>query len=87
MALRQTYLQDRFIFIRGEDMVPVLKGLGATDEDFGYVKSISDLTSLDLDYCTITHGRYSIDFAACSIQRLEQQPYTLTVQEDYRRHD
>lgn len=33
MALRQTYIQDRLIFVRGEDMIPILKGLGATDED------------------------------------------------------
>lgn len=70
-------------------MVPILKGLGATDEDLDYAQSISDLTGPDptLDYHTVTHGRYSIDFASRSIQRLEQQPYTLTVQEDYRRHD
>lgn len=89
MALRQTYLKNRFIFVRGEDMIPILKGLGATNEDFDYVQLVSDLTGPDptLDYRTVTHGRYSIDFASRSIQRLEQQPYTLTVQEDYRRHD
>lgn len=70
-------------------MIPILKGLGATDEDFDYIKSISDLTGPNptLDYRTVTHGRYSIDFTSRSIQRLEQQPYMLTVQEDYRRHD
>ncbi|OJJ88406.1 uncharacterized protein ASPGLDRAFT_41977, partial [Aspergillus glaucus CBS 516.65] len=36
---------------------------------------------------TYLQDRYSIDFASRSIQRLEQQPYMLTVQEDYRRHD
>lgn len=85
MALRQTYFQDRFTFMRGEDMVPVLKRLGATDENFRYVKSISNITGLNLDYCTVTHGRYSR--LRRTIQRLEWQPYTLPVQEDYCRHD
>ncbi|KAB8222542.1 2OG-Fe dioxygenase-domain-containing protein [Aspergillus novoparasiticus] len=69
MALRQKYLQDRFIFVEGEDMVPILKGLGARDADFELLKSITDQTGADptLDY--------------------QQQPYTLTVQEDYKRHD
>ncbi|QMW30702.1 hypothetical protein G4B84_006083 [Aspergillus flavus NRRL3357] len=89
MALRQKYLQDRFIFVEGEDMVPILKGLGAKDADFELLKSITDQTGADptLEYRTASFGRYCIDFETRSIRRLEQQPYTLTVQEDYKRHD
>jgi hypothetical protein len=89
MALRTTYLRDRFIFVRGEDMIPILKGLGARDDDFEYVQQISDLTGPDptLDYRSVTYGRYCIDPETRSIRRLESQPYTLTVQEDYKRHD
>ncbi|BAE60435.1 unnamed protein product [Aspergillus oryzae RIB40] len=47
MALRQKYLQDRFIFVEGEDMVPILKGLGAKDADFELLKSITDQTGAD----------------------------------------
>lgn len=70
-------------------MIPILKGLGARDDDFDYVQQISDLTGPDptLDYRSVTHGRYCIDPETRSIRRLEAQPYTLTVQEDYKRHD
>ncbi|KAI9900913.1 hypothetical protein N3K66_005175 [Trichothecium roseum] len=89
MALRSLYLQDRHIFVRGEDMVPILRGLGAREDDFEAVQHISDLTGPDptLDYRTVTYGRYCVDAETRSLRRLETQPYTLTVQEDYRRHD
>ncbi|KAL6704175.1 hypothetical protein ACN47E_008735 [Coniothyrium glycines] len=89
MELRESYIQQRYIFVRGKEMVPILKGLGARGEDFEYVKDISDLTGPDptLDYRSVTYGRYSIDAETRNIQRLESQPYTLTVQEDYKRHD
>jgi hypothetical protein len=89
MRLRRLYLQNRHIFVRGEDMVPILKGLGAREADFQSVQEISDLTGPDptLDYRTVTYGRYCIDAETRSIRRLETQPYTLTVQEDYKRHD
>lgn len=35
----------------------------------------------------MTYGRYCIDLETRNIRRLESQPYTLTVQEDYKRHD
>ncbi|GAB1193811.1 hypothetical protein APSETT444_003041 [Aspergillus pseudonomiae] len=89
MSLRQTYIKDRFIFVKGEDMIPILKGLGARDADFERLKSITDQTSPDptLDYRAASFGRYCIDFEARDIRRLEPQPYTLTVQEDWKRHD
>lgn len=89
MDLRRKYLQERYIFVKGEDMIPILKGLGARDDDFESVQQISDLTGPDptLDYRTVTYGRYCIDPETRSIRRLESQPYTLTVQEDYKRHD
>lgn len=70
-------------------MIPILEGLGAREEDFESIKQISDLTGPDptLDYRTVTYGRYCIDPETRSIRRLEAQPYTLTVQEDYKRHD
>lgn len=89
MALRQAYIRDRFIFVKGEDMVPILKGLGARDADFGLLHSVSDQAGPDptLDYRTVSFGRYCIDSDTRSIRRLENQPYTLTVEEDYVRHD
>ncbi|KAE8380149.1 2OG-Fe dioxygenase-domain-containing protein [Aspergillus bertholletiae] len=89
MALRQTYIQDRFIFVKGEDMIPIIKGLGARDIDFELLKSISDQTGADptLNYRAASFGRYCIDSEKRNIRRPEQQPYTLTIQEDYKRHD
>ena len=89
MALRRTYLDHRYIFVRGEDMVRILEGLGVRKDDFTAVRKISDLTGPDptLDYRTVTYGRYRIDSETRSIGRLQSQPYTLTEQEDYKRHD
>ncbi|KAH7025077.1 2OG-Fe dioxygenase-domain-containing protein [Microdochium trichocladiopsis] len=89
MALRTSYLRDRYIFVRGEAMIPILRGLGAREEDFEAAKHISHLTGPDptLDFRTVTYGRYCIDPETRSIRRLETQPYTLTEQEDYKRHD
>jgi hypothetical protein len=89
MALRRSYLKNRHIFVRGEDMIPILEGLGARQDDFEAIKQISDLTGPDptLDYRSVTYGRYCIDPETRSIRRLAAQPYTLTVQEDYKRHD
>ncbi|KAL6849667.1 hypothetical protein ACO1O0_009210 [Amphichorda felina] len=89
MALRASYLRDRYIFVQGKDMIPILSGLGAREEDFESVQQISDLTGPDptLDYRSVTYGRYCIDPETRSIRRLASQPYVLTVQEDYKRHD
>lgn len=89
MKLRLSYLQERYIFVQGEDMITILTGLGARKDDFDHVKDISDLTGPDptLDYRSVTYGRYCIDSETRCIRRLESQPYTLTVQEDYKRHD
>ena len=70
-------------------MIPILKGLGARSDDFEYAQQFSDLTGPDptLDYRTVTYGRYCVDTETRCIRRLEEQPYTLTEQEDYKRHD
>lgn len=89
MTLREAYLRDRFIFVRGEDMVPILKGLGAQDDDFEHFKNLGEHTSPDptVNYRDITSGRFCVDPETRSIQRLEDQEYTLTLEEDYKRHD
>ncbi|CAH0054551.1 unnamed protein product [Clonostachys solani] len=89
MALREKYLRDGYIFVRGEDMIPILKGLGALDEDFEPFGNLGDLTSPDptVNYRAITSGRYCVDSETRTIQRLESQDYVLTLEEDYKRHD
>jgi hypothetical protein len=89
MALRETYLRERYIFVHGEDMIPILRGLGANDDDFEPFRRLGDLTSPDptVNYRDITSGRYCVDPETRSIQRLADQEYILTVEEDYKRHD
>ncbi|KAE8334313.1 hypothetical protein BDV24DRAFT_170322 [Aspergillus arachidicola] len=89
MGLRKIYIRHRFIFVEGKDMVSILRGLGAEEADFERLKAISDQAGPDptLDYRTVSFGRYCLDFKTRGIRRLEQQPYTLTVEEDYKRHD
>ncbi|PYI14020.1 hypothetical protein BO99DRAFT_426657 [Aspergillus violaceofuscus CBS 115571] len=89
MALRETYLQERIIFVKSSEMVPILKGLGARDEDFELIQKISDTTGPDptLEYRTITSARYCLDFETRCIQRLEKRPCGPKTEEPYKRYD
>ncbi|KAF7503219.1 hypothetical protein GJ744_004196 [Endocarpon pusillum] len=89
MDLRRKYIEDRSIFIRGEDMIPLLKALGVKDSDFAPLKLVSDHLGVDptLNYREIKNGRFCFDFDTQSIRRLEKQPFTLSVGEEFRRHD
>lgn len=55
IALRQTYLQDRFILVKREDMVSILKGLGARGTNYELLKSITDQTGADPTLDIVLH--------------------------------
>ncbi|KAJ5752877.1 hypothetical protein N7520_009794 [Penicillium odoratum] len=89
MQLRQHYLRDGCIFIKGEDLIPILKGIGAREEDFEKLKKVSHHLDPDptVNYRTLRSGRFSVDTRAGTIERLERQPFILTTVENYKRHD
>ncbi|KAJ6113875.1 hypothetical protein N7523_007192 [Penicillium sp. IBT 18751x] len=89
IQLRQAYLRDGCIFIEGEDLIPILKGIGAKEEDFEKLKQVSHHLDPDptVNYRTLRSGRFSVDMKAGTIERLQRQPFILTTAENYKRHD
>ncbi|KAJ4415714.1 hypothetical protein N0V85_002589 [Neurospora sp. IMI 360204] len=89
MKLRSKYITNRSIFIEGTDMVSLLLGLGATPSDLDRLKHVSDNLYSDptLPFRRSRNGRFCFDFSTSSVRRLEFQPFALSVEEDFKRHD
>lgn len=89
MDIRQQYIQDRFVFVKSRDMVPLVLGLGAKQHDMARLQLVSDNLRGDptLPFRRTRNGRFCIDFDTNTLRRLEFQPFTLTVQEDFKRYD
>lgn len=89
MELRQAYLRDGCIFIKGEDLIPILLGIGAREEDFNKLRKVSHYLDPDptVNYRTLRSGRFSVNMSAGTIERLERQPFILTTVENYKRND
>lgn len=89
MKIRQKYVEDRGVFVEGREITPLLKALGATDEDFDRLQTVSDNLVSDptLPYRKTRNGRFCIDFDSNTVRRLEFQPFALSLEEDFKRHD
>lgn len=89
MKLREKYMKNRAIFVEGEKMIPLLKALGARDEDFAAIQTVSDNLKGDptLPFRLTRNGRFCFDFDTHTIRRLEFQPFVLSVEEDFSRYD
>jgi hypothetical protein len=89
MRLRRKYVEERTVFIESRDMIPLLLGLGASPEDVAALGSVSDNLYHDptLPFRRSRNGRFCIDFGTNTLRRLEFQPFTLTVEEDFKRYD
>lgn len=70
-------------------MVPILQGLGATEEDFARIQTVSEDLPPDptLPFRESKNGRFCFDSEKGNIRRLEFQPFALSVTEDFKRHD
>lgn len=89
MKIRQKYVEDRSVFVESRDMVPLMLGLGARHEDLARMKYVSDNLYRDptLPFRRSRSCRVCLDFDSKSVRRLEFQPFTLTAEEDFKRHD
>lgn len=87
--LRQVYIEQRYAFVEGKDLIPLLKALGARDEDFEPLKVVSNHLKKDptLPFRETRNGRFCHDFDSETLRRLEFQPFALSVEEDFKRHD
>ncbi|KAF5858847.1 hypothetical protein ETB97_003644 [Aspergillus alliaceus] len=89
IRLREGFIQNRLIFVKSDRMIPILKVLGATDEDLENMKTVSDSLCDDptLPFRRSKNGRFYFDFEQSKLRRLEFQPFALSVEEDFVRHD
>lgn len=89
MEIRQEYIDNRCVFVSGEKMVPLLKALGAAEEDFESIQHVSDHLGKDptLPYRETKNCRFLLDMSDRCIRRLEFQPFVLTAEENFKRYD
>lgn len=89
MDVRAEYIRARWTFVDGARMVALLSSLGATDEDFERLKLVSDRLESDptLPFRKTRNGRICLDPKARRGYRLESQPFILSREEDFVRHD
>lgn len=89
LEIREHYARERSVFIEGDRMVKILKALGATPEDLEKIKLVSDDLPKDptLPFRESKNGRFCFDLDNFRAYRLEFQPFALSVEEDFVRHD
>ncbi|AKN70373.1 hypothetical protein QR97_11480 [Streptomyces sp. PBH53] len=89
LEIREHYVRDRAVFVAGARMARVLRALGATDEDLEKLKLVSDHLAPDptLPFRESKNGRFCFDFDRSRAYRLEFQPFALSAEEDFVRHD
>lgn len=87
--LRQKYLENRTVFVDGKELVPLLKALGARDEDFPTLQAVNNALIDDptLPFRKSRNGRFCFDWKTKTVRRLEFQPFALSLDEDFKRHD
>ncbi|MEU2957157.1 2OG-Fe dioxygenase family protein [Streptomyces xanthochromogenes] len=89
MEIKAQYISERSVFVEGARMIPLLKALGATDVDLERIKLVSDDLPKDptLPFRESRNGRFCFDFENSRVYRLEAQPFALSAEEDFVRHD
>ena len=89
MDVRAEYIRSRWAFVDGARMVSLLGALGATEEDFERLKLVSRELRSDptLPFRKTRNGRICLDPRTRRVYRLEQQPFILSREEDFVRHD
>lgn len=87
--IREKYIKEKFIFINGEVMEKFLREMGATNADFDGLKNVSNNLGSDptLPFRESKNGRFEFNFLNATINRIEFQPFVLSAQEDFVRHD
>ncbi|MFC3965308.1 2OG-Fe dioxygenase family protein [Nocardia jiangsuensis] len=87
--IRAEYARNRSIFVEGERMARLLRGLGACDADLEALQRASTDLPDDptLPFRKSRNGRFVFDNDAGRIDRLEFQPFVLSADEDFVRYD
>ena len=87
--IKNVYVKERFVSIDAKDMLRILESMGVRDDDFAALKNVGDHLAPDptLPFRRTNGGRFCLDYSDERIYRLEFQPFVLSVEEDFVRHD
>lgn len=87
--IKARYIRDRAAFVRGERLIRILSAFGSTPESVEAFKNVTEGLPPDptLDFRKARNGRFCVDTAAGRVYRTEFQPFVLTPDEDFVRHD
>lgn len=88
-ALRKEFSANRAIWIPSARMIPICSALGASKHDIETIQTVSERLRNDptLSFRYSKVGRFMLDMDKQHIRRLENQPYILSPEEDFIRHD
>jgi hypothetical protein len=87
--VKADYLRNRAVFIDGHRMATMLTGLGASAKDFEPIRQLGQGLPADptLPFRKSKNGRFYFDAERRTIDRLEFQPFILSAEENFVRHD
>ncbi|OVZ90190.1 hypothetical protein CBW58_15695 [Yersinia frederiksenii] len=87
--IKKEYINNRMVFIPGDIVQDILLALGANPDDLLKLKNVSEhlLSDPTLPFRKTKTGRFCFDFENTKIERIEFQPFVLSVEEGFVRHD
>ncbi len=87
--IKTRYTRDRAAFVKGEHLIEILSAFGSTPESVAEFRKVSEGLPPDptLDFRKARNGRFCLDAGAGKAYRTEFQPFVLTAEEDFVRHD
>ncbi|GIJ29213.1 hypothetical protein Vqi01_43750 [Micromonospora qiuiae] len=87
--IKERYVRDRAAFVRGEHLIRILSAFGSTPESVAAFQRVTEGLPPDptLAFRKARNGRFCLDVAAGRAYRTEFQPFVLTADEDFVRHD
>lgn len=87
--IKERYIRDRAAFVRGGHLIEILSAFGSTPESVAAFQTVTEGLPPDptLDFRKARNGRFCLDTGKGLAYRTEFQPFVLTAQEDFVRHD
>lgn len=88
-VIQERYARDKAAFVKGGHLIEILSALGSTPESLAAFRHVSEGLSPDptLPFRKTRNGRFCLDTASGRGYRTEFQPFLLTADEDFVRHD
>jgi hypothetical protein len=87
--IKARYTRDRAAFVKGEHLIEILSAFGSTPASVAEFRKVSEGLPPDptLDFRKARNGRFCLASGAGKAYRTEFQPFILTAEEDFVRHD